>query len=92
MSKELGLRGGCRERPDGPVRARAESFTGPGGHGQERGIGMMRTVAGFCGWRDADRYGRGGGRRLFGILPANEGAGGEGERGVREAAESEFFI
>ncbi|MEI6103389.1 MAG: hypothetical protein WCP70_05535 [Methanothrix sp.] len=36
-----------RERPDGPVRARAESCTGPDVHGQERRNCHGRTVAGF---------------------------------------------
>jgi hypothetical protein len=45
--KSLGPTGKGRERPDGPVRARAESCTGLAGTAKSAGIVMALTVAGL---------------------------------------------
>jgi hypothetical protein len=60
-----------RERPDGPVRARAESCTGPVGTARSAGIVMALRVAGFvAGGTKIDRAKAGG--VLSGILSGDE--------------------
>lgn len=82
-------RGPGRERPDGPVRARAESCTGPGVHGQERGIVMAGR------WRALwpARRGSIGRWRWYVSYPGffQQMAGGEGERGVNRRSYGNFF-
>ena len=47
MAEEPGPHGRGRERPDGAVRARAESCTGLAGTARSTPIVMARTVAGL---------------------------------------------